>query len=1035
MADETSISRRRRVLRATAILLVVVTMAAVALLWIERVSVAQGVIDDMLAERGVAARYEVTRLGVTRQRIENVVIGDPANPDLTAEWAEVTLRHRFGTPRMSSISAGGVRLYGRLIDGRLTLGAVDRLLPAPSGAPFALPDLTVRLADARMRLDTAAGQIGLSLDGRGNLAGGFVGRLGAVAPRLALGGCVLRDASAFVDLAIVDRAPAFDGPLRVAAADCGGVRASGLAAAADATLTPALDGWRGSARVQGASVKMVGSALRGLSGRIDFSGNAAGTGGTAALAAAARADGIGAGRVAVDGRYRVGAELRADGLASVSGLVIAPARVADTRHALRTLSGTPLVPLGIALSDAVAAAAGSIEAQSGFAAVQRADGGGGIVMSGLRLASASGATLAGERATRIGYGWRSGRGTIDGRLALSGGGMPSLMAALTPMPGGGHRGTILAEPYAAGDARLALTRVTLTNARGATRFATRANLDGPLAGGRVTGLDMPLAGELAADGAFRVNPGCVPFGFDTLAIAGARFGALRTRLCPTGPALASGGGGRPLAGGARIAGPALAGRLGREPLTIGARELRVAFDRAGFVAEDVAVRLGVDSTRIDMAAIGGTIDARGVGGAFRNLGGRIAKVPLLLSDGAGEWRLEDSVVTLGGRVVIFDELKDSRFEPVASDDLTLRFANDVIRAGGTLVEPATRIKLSDVTIEHRLSTGRGHADLIVPGIRFTPTLQPDQLTRSTIGVIANVAGTVAGRGRIAWTPAGATSSGAFSTERIDLAAAFGPVTGIAGTIRFSDLLGLTTPPGQLLTVAEINSGIAVAGGVVRYRLLPDLKVRVEDARWPFSGGTLTLDPALLDFGQPVDRRLTFRVEGMEAGKFIERFELRNIAVTGTFDGVVPMVFGESGGRIVGGRLRVREAGGTLAYVGEVSNADLGFFGGLAFDALKAMRYRSLAIELDGALDGDFVSRVLFDGTNQSSREAARGGLLKQFIGLPFRFNIVIRAPFRGLLNSAASLSDPTALVTRSLAEDALDAAPAAVVPPQSVQPE
>jgi hypothetical protein len=128
-----------------------------------------------------------------------------------------------------------------------------------------------------------------------------------------------------------------------------------------------------------------------------------------------------------------------------------------------------------------------------------------------------------------------------------------------------------------------------------------------------------------------------------------------------------------------------------------------------------------------------------------------------------------------------------------------------------------------------------------------------------------------------------------------------------------------------------------------------------------------------------------------------------------------MVFDESGGRIVGGRLSVRPGGGTLAYVGEISNAALGVYGKLAFDALKSMRYEALTIDLDGSLDGELVSRVLFDGTNQTPREAIRrNGLLSQFSNLPFRFNITIRAPFRGLLNSAASFNDPRALIRQSM---------------------
>ena len=69
----------------------------------------------------------------------------------------------------------------------------------------------------------------------------------------------------------------------------------------------------------------------------------------------------------------------------------------------------------------------------------------------------------------------------------------------------------------------------------------------------------------------------------------------------------------------------------------------------------------------------------------------------------------------------------------------------MIRANGALKHPASGTKVTDVTIDHRLSTGVGEAILDVPGIRFGAGLQPEELTRLTEGVIALVNGTVSGR--------------------------------------------------------------------------------------------------------------------------------------------------------------------------------------------------------------------------------------------------------------------------------------------------
>jgi len=313
---------------------------------------------------------------------------------------------------------------------------------------------------------------------------------------------------------------------------------------------------------------------------------------------------------------------------------------------------------------------------------------------------------------------------------------------------------------------------------------------------------------------------------------------------------------------------------------------------------------------------------------------------------------------------------------------------------------------------HDLSAGSGRALLTVPGIMFAPKgLQPEKLTPLTLGVVANVAGMVSGNGRIDWGPQGVTSGGTFGTERVDLAAAFGPVTGIKGQIHFTDLLGLVSAPNQEATIAEINPGVSVANGVVHYQLAGQSRIKVEDATWPFAGGTLRLDPSLLDFGQQVDRHLTFRVERLDAAAFVQQLDFPNISTTGTFDGVLPMIFDHNGGRIEAGVIRARPGGGSLAYVGELSNAEIGTMGKFAFDALKAIRYSALEISLDGRLDGEMVSQVRFTGVREATPDQT---LVTRLIrNLPFRFNIQIRAPFRGLVGSARAYIDPRLLLNQA----------------------
>jgi len=107
---------------------------------------------------------------------------------------------------------------------------------------------------------------------------------------------------------------------------------------------------------------------------------------------------------------------------------------------------------------------------------------------------------------------------------------------------------------------------------------------------------------------------------------------------------------------------------------------------------------------------------------------------------------------------------------------------------------------------------------------------------------------VTGKGQVDWTVRGVISSGSFSSDALDFAAAFGPVKGMSGTVRFTDLLGLVTAPDQKVRIASINPGIEVTDGEVGFEIRPGSLLRVHGAKWPFLGGTLELrpvDPAAL----------------------------------------------------------------------------------------------------------------------------------------------------------------------------------------------
>jgi hypothetical protein len=1009
-------------------------LAALATLWVARRPIAEGFIDRELVRAGVPARYAIADFGLAGQRLTNVVLGDPAHPDLVADWLETRTGVGLSGPYLVGVRAGHVRMRARLVDGRVSLGAIDRLLPAPSGKPFALPALDVDVGDARMRLETPQGLVGLKLSGAGVLNDGFRGTLAVMSDRVEAGGCVVSQLAAAVRVRIDGEKPSLVGPVRAARTRCGTTQVAEVAATIDLGLSAALDRWRGTARLTTGAARVPGVTLGGADGTIAFDGSAVATAGTLDLTGASvRADAARAARLQFAGAYRFGREAHFDGSVRADGAAVAPVLVKRLAALGTSAAGTPVAPLAEAIVRAGVSAARNFGGE-GAVSLRMAAGKGSAVLSRLSLAARSGARVGLAGGSGVTLGWPAWGVRLDTAVKLRGGGLPDARISLAQARAGAAiQGTARMAPYAAGSARLALTPVTFSaTPGGATAIRTTATLSGPMGDGRVDALSLPVTARWDGRARLVFNAACAPLSFERLAVSGLVLAPAQATLCPVDGALLRIDHGA-IGGGVRIASAALSGKLGTTPIALTATGAVLRLGDRGFVVEGVGTRIGTPDrlTRLDFAQVEGQMTAAGLAGRFTGGAGQIVNVPLVIGDAAGDWTLANGALKLAGAMAVSDAAISARFKPLAARGVALSLVNGTITAAGTLFEPTRGARIADVTLVHGLGAGAGHADLAVPGIAFAKdALQPDALTPLTFGVIADVGGTVSGDGHIAWTPSGVTSTGVFRTAGADLAAAFGPVTGIATEIRFTDLLNLRSAPGQVATIKTLNPGIPVNDGTIRYATLPGARVQVEGGRWPFAGGTLTLDPTLLDFSAPKERRMTFHVENMAADQFLQQFDFKNLDATGIFDGVLPMIFDDTGGRIEGGDLKVREGGGTIAYVGDLSQKDLGIWANIAFQALKSLRYKSLKVGMNGPLAGEMVTDVQFAGVSQG--EGAKSNfLVRRLQKLPFVFNIRIKAPFRGLLDSAQSFYDPKRLIERNLPALLEKQGAAPIQPPES----
>ena len=167
-----------RIAKLAALGTLILFAIAIAVLWVQRRPIATHFLKGEFERRGVQASYHLDRVGFRTQQVSNLVIGDPKRPDLVARHALIQMRLKWdGSFQVYRVVARGVRLRGRLVNGRVSWGQIDKLLPPPTKQPFKLPDIVLDVADSSIALLTPFGPVGIAAEGSGRLSGGFKGHV------------------------------------------------------------------------------------------------------------------------------------------------------------------------------------------------------------------------------------------------------------------------------------------------------------------------------------------------------------------------------------------------------------------------------------------------------------------------------------------------------------------------------------------------------------------------------------------------------------------------------------------------------------------------------------------------------------------------------------------------------------------------------------------------------------------------------------------------------------------------------------------
>lgn len=954
--------------------------AAAALLYLNRRAVAREVLVGWLDQRGVPADVEIERIELDGF-VGRIRIGDPRNPDVTVERAEVDYAVALPWSKTGlGVAPSRIRLVRPVVraswkGGRLSLGSLDPLVEEFTGGP-PRPDQRgplVVVEGGRGRLSTEYGTVDLLADAR--IDDGKLMRLAARLPAGAL--------------------------------KSGDVEASGLSAVLDLTTT----GDRVALRLDAAADRFRTRAAQGRGAILNLTGDlpypdlkTRRGDGRAVLDARLTGDLLGSPSV----RAR-DAELTARFDGAVSGWIetFRLDGAADARLAARTVQGAGL--------DAAAAVVTAARAQ---VRVSRDDALRWSVQTPLSLTAAS---------ARLGQTQVRNLALSSGGLTL--GGRDAALEATGPLSAAFDR-------IGFGDLALKRGRADLNLdivSDGAVRIGAEGSLraaDGawPLFGPAGRDDIVELGRMKRALSAFAVNAPAVRFST----------GSAGTMIDLTRPATLTPANGGVLTiaqggGGAYRAEP---GRLGGGALTLtatrgeGLPELAVAvpdwrLTEGGFEATldgrarlDFDLARGLDArTRGVLALAAGRLtyttrdcvdltverlemdenDVHRVAGRLCPEAGPLltskdgvwrvaagfdrltAQAPFLgmrFADASGRVAVDGARAGVGLRASvadarIFDTAKPERFEPlsasgqVALADERWSGAFDLKGTG-----PAAAYALGRLTLAHDGRAGAGGVAVSAPNVAFAEHgLQPAMLSPLVADFIQSpVQGSVGFEGRFDWTKdAEPTSSGRLSTPGLDFVSPAGAVKGLKGDIAFTSLTPLVTAPNQRLTADSLSAGAEVTALDLTFSI-DQAGVVIDGAQIVAGGGTLSVEPLTvpLDATQPYSGVIV--LDRVQLGDLIADTGFDDkVLLDAVVSGRLPFIMDPKRGlKITAGKLEAVQPG-RLSIKREVLT-DVAASGGgadvsenmvedLAYQAMENLSFDQLSADVN-SLDGGRVA-VLF----------------------------------------------------------------------------
>lgn len=310
----------------------------------------------------------------------------------------------------------------------------------------------------------------------------------------------------------------------------------------------------------------------------------------------------------------------------------------------------------------------------------------------------------------------------------------------------------------------------------------------------------------------------------------------------------------------------------------------------------------------------------------------------------------------------------------------------------TMTAGVPNLRYLKLIAQHVPESGQGMLAVQLTPLRFAPKgLQPSVLFPA-LEAFANVTGSVNANARIDWNKQGISRShGKVELHGISFMHEAAKVNDLSAMLSLNDLIALSSPPGQRITVRRIDPGVPLENLHISYQIKPAKlpHLALENMRFSAMDGTVSLAPTIIN---PVSPRSDLRVhiDHINLDTFFDLINVTGLAGSGHLSGDIPIALEKNRVLITNGHLAAK-APGILRFQSEKAAQYLAGAGeemNLLLQALQDFHYSELTLNLDKSVEQDLIAKLSLLGNNPEVKD-----------GRPFRLNIKLETDIDKILDT------------------------------------